>query len=887
MDYTGTSGNDVLDQTSLKLVPGSHIYGGVGDDTITTKDGTAHGQAGNDRLIAQGAWDVAAYWDSPTGITADLKAGTVQDGFGTTDTLLGFKRIQGSAFNDTMLGTELADSFSSWGGSDYIDGRGGYDYVSFYNTDASQYKITYDLQRDVVLIKSAVVGKTDTVTIKNIEAIEFNNNGVSQFIKVADVMHRSDITLADGRVVQSSIAGTWTPVGATNPANGWPVSLANFFYSQITLPNGRKGLAMDGWSYTGWDGKTMYPVHMALLEQDGSGNMHVATSKYIADDLTNGSGSVLAADFNRDGQQDLLFVTHNESPLVPYPSTAYVSNAKGGFDKVTLSDAVCAHDATLFTLNGQPAVYASTYMGDGAPVYQFVNDQFKESKSQVGSQSNIGACSGVVADFNLDGVLDVAVSDNQYGPGYNYSASNVQNIGIYKLSDVQNNTGSRELTLTPYFNNKPQYASIVSMNGPGQTHAYRIRSDDFNQDGRPDLVVMGGLWSATEPDQNYNAMQFYQNTSANGGMSFVDKTAELQSPLPIRRAETDYSMQQLDTDGSGIASYFIAGSLYYSTQTADGQPDNSLQDNYILLNDGTGHFYTYYHDQFASMSAQLDKYYGESNNMFGMEKRFIAHLTDDNRINFLAALADQPTVGGGTVLTYTFVNVPALLNPTVDYTNNIVVSDRNGSQNIRTWSGNDTIMSLHNNSASTHIDGGLGLDTAVYSGKFQTYTVHLNSQSSTVDQNDARIHDQLVRVERLRFDDVSMALDINANAGQVAKTLGAVFGKAAVTNKEYAGIGLHFVDDLNYSYSDLMQLAINARLGANPTNVQVVDLLYNNVVGSAPDATTRKSFTDLLDNHSFTIASLGVLAADTDLNKVNINLVGLTQTGLEYLPLSG
>ena len=880
MDYTGTNGDDVLDQTSLKLPQWSHIYGGAGNDTITTKDGTAHGQSGSDRIIAQGAYDVAAYWDSPKGIVVDLKTGIVQDGFGFTDTLVGFKRVQGSAYNDTLLGTDLADSFAGWGGSDYIDGRGGYDYVPFYNADASQYKITYDLQKDVVLIKNT--NTTDTVTLKNIEAIEFSNNGTTQLIKVSDVMHRTDIALADGRVVQSSIAGTWTPVGATNSSNGWPVSLANFFYSQIKLPNGRQGLAMDGWSYTGWDSKTMYPVHMSLLEQDSSGNMHVATSKYISNDLTNGSGSVLAADFNRDGKQDIVLITHNESPLDPYPSTAYLSNAQGGFDKVTLPDSVCAHDATLFTLNGQPAIYASTYMGDGAPVYQFVNGQFVESKSQSGNIPNIGACSGVVADFNLDGVLDVAVSDNLYGPGYGYKPTNEQNIGIYKLSDVNNNIGKAELVLTPYFNNKPEYASIISMNGPGQTHAYRIRTDDFNQDGRLDLMMLGGLWSATEPDQHLNMMQLFQNTSSNGEMSFADKTAALQSPLPIRRVETDYSMQQLDTDGSGIASYFIAGSLYYSTQTADGQPDNSLQDNYILLNDGTGNFYVYYHEQFATISAQLDKYYGQNNNTFGMEKRFIAYLTEDNHINFEAVMSDQPVVNGGAVLTYTFINVPAQLNPTVDYTNNIAVNDRNGSKNIRTWAGNDTISSANANAALTHIDGGAGLDTANYSGKFQAYNVRLTDQGATVDSKDNAIHDQLVHVERLHFADESIALDLNANAGLVAKTLGAVFGKSAIANKEYAGIGLHFVDDLHFNYADLMQLAINARLGANPSSNQVVDLLYTNVVGQAPDANTRKAFADLLDNHTFTVASLGVLAADTDLNKANINLVGLAQTGLEY-----
>jgi hypothetical protein len=32
---------------------------------------------------------------------------------------------------------------------------------------------------------------------------------------------------------------------------------------------------------------------------------------------------------------------------------------------------------------------------------------------------------------------------------------------------------------------------------------------------------------------------------------------------------------------------------------------------------------------------------------------------------------------------------------------------------------------------------------------------------------------------------------------------------------------------------------------------------------------------------------LGVLAADTELNQTNIKLVGLAQTGLEYLPFGG
>jgi hypothetical protein len=61
-------------------------------------------------------------------------------------------------------------------------------------------------------------------------------------------------------------------------------------------------------------------------------------------------------------------------------------------------------------------------------------------------------------------------------------------------------------------------------------------------------------------------------------------------------------------------------------------------------------------------------------------------------------------------------------------------------------------------------------------------------------------------------------------------------------------------------------------------------LLYTNVIGQAPDTATRKVYTDLLDNQTYTVASLAVLAADTEYNKANVNLIGLAQTGLAYLP---
>jgi hypothetical protein len=217
-----------------------------------------------------------------------------------------------------------------------------------------------------------------------------------------------------------------------------------------------------------------------------------------------------------------------------------------------------------------------------------------------------------------------------------------------------------------------------------------------------------------------------------------------------------------------------------------------------------------------------------------------------------------------------------------------------GADTLNGLAGNDTLTGGLGNDV---LEGGAGVDVAVFAYPAENYILELQNPSPTVSFSGPMIAiypppptegtDSLTNIERLKFSDKSFAIDLQASAGQVAKTLGAVFGKAAVANKAYVGIGLHYTDHLGYSYESLMQLAINARLGANPSNGQVVDLLYTNVVGKAPDAPTRKVYTDLLDNRTHTVASLGVLAADTDLNKANINLVGLAQTGLEYSPFTG
>jgi len=178
--------------------------------------------------------------------------------------------------------------------------------------------------------------------------------------------------------------------------------------------------------------------------------------------------------------------------------------------------------------------------------------------------------------------------------------------------------------------------------------------------------------------------------------------------------------------------------------------------------------------------------------------------------------------------------------------------------------------------------GGLGLDRIDYPLARSAYTLRVSNGEFpfTLEKPDAAGTDSLRAVERLHFSDRALALDLDAGAGQVAKLLGAVFGRAAVAQAEYAGIGLQLVDG-GMGYEALGALAVAAAGKSSPADV--VALLWTNVVGSAPSAEQAAPFVALL-NGGMSIGALAVLAADHELNLANIDLVGLTQNGLEFLP---
>jgi len=217
-----------------------------------------------------------------------------------------------------------------------------------------------------------------------------------------------------------------------------------------------------------------------------------------------------------------------------------------------------------------------------------------------------------------------------------------------------------------------------------------------------------------------------------------------------------------------------------------------------------------------------------------------------------------------------------------------------GPDNLAGGEGDDTVVgfagrdTLHGNGGNDELQGGSDIDTAVYSGALMDYSLVREGNTVDVTGPVADGNDQLTDVERLQFSDLSVAFDLDGNAGQVAKLLGVMLGKDDWYIREYVGIGLDFIDNAGVTFEQLMDIALDAIMAINGTartNESVFSLLYENVLGVAPSAGEVSVYAALIEDGTYTQASMAVAAAEYSLNLDNIGLVGLIDTGLEYIPV--
>ena len=183
-------------------------------------------------------------------------------------------------------------------------------------------------------------------------------------------------------------------------------------------------------------------------------------------------------------------------------------------------------------------------------------------------------------------------------------------------------------------------------------------------------------------------------------------------------------------------------------------------------------------------------------------------------------------------------------------------------------------------------DGGLGLDTVVYSGPQERYTINKTGNRYVVSEpTGSDDTDYLSNIERLQFSNGKVALDVeNGNAGEAAKLIGALLGPTYVKDKALAGIVINLLDQ-KYSSDTIANLGLATpmflSMAGSSSNTDFVKQVFTNVVGRAPNPSESSTYVNMLEAGT-SQSALALMAAHTDLNAARINLVGLIQHGLEF-----
>ncbi len=196
---------------------------------------------------------------------------------------------------------------------------------------------------------------------------------------------------------------------------------------------------------------------------------------------------------------------------------------------------------------------------------------------------------------------------------------------------------------------------------------------------------------------------------------------------------------------------------------------------------------------------------------------------------------------------------------------------------------NDTIKGQP---GTDFFDGGLGIDTVVYSGPQERYSITKSGNRYVVSEpTGSDDTDYLSNIERIQFSNGKVALDLGGNAGQAARLIGALLGPSFIKDKALAGVVLGLIDQ-DYSIESIANLGLNTSfylaLAGSTKHEDFVNHVFRNVVGRPPEAIEQKTYVDMLYAGT-SQAALAVMAAGTEFTASQIGLTGLTSHGWDFI----
>jgi serralysin len=219
----------------------------------------------------------------------------------------------------------------------------------------------------------------------------------------------------------------------------------------------------------------------------------------------------------------------------------------------------------------------------------------------------------------------------------------------------------------------------------------------------------------------------------------------------------------------------------------------------------------------------------------------------------------------------------------------------NSAANV-TGTGNADVLKA--GAGNNAVDGGGGIDTVVYAGSKNNFTVNQADWGfDIVDKTGVNGHDSLINVERIQFDDGYVAID--DHAAQIYRLYSATYGR----EPDAAGMG-YWIQRMD-SGTIIQQVSREFMLGgegkgqpefvqmygANSTDSTFLTQLYHNILGRDPDAGGYQYWMDVMNNYTAdkTILRGQMLIdfSDSPENLQKVALVGTLEHGVSFVPFHG
>lgn len=372
-DITGGSGNDNIN------LSGSHddntFDGGGGNDVLKGGSGsdTFQRSDGDDTFNGGKGYDEVDYSYAPTGVTVNLASGTVTgDG---TDTLKSIEEVDGTYYNDTLIGSSQSDYFRDYsgnntikggGGSDRIDANGqntilggsGDDDITSYGKDhidggsgtdfayidrsSSEVNLTFDMKS--VASTTTIMG--DGSTVKNVESMYlFGGGGNDRFTVAGHGFNELDGGDGNDHLTGGSGDDQLTGGGGNDVLNGGKGNDTASFYN----PYGTHGVT----------------ANLQTGKASGGGS-----DKLIS--IENMQGTAFNDSLAGDGGNNQIYGNGGKDKLLGGGGNDYLGSyggggrMDGGAGRDTASIQASSDTNLTFVMKGPSAV--STLKGDGTTV---------------------------------------------------------------------------------------------------------------------------------------------------------------------------------------------------------------------------------------------------------------------------------------------------------------------------------------------------------------------------------------------------------------------------------------------------------------------------------------------------------------------------------------